>query len=479
MSEKIHEFGILDDLLSKAFKNSKKEMVNRQQSFHQKIQYDKKFLLDSFLQKSFYKEYHEMLEKNSKGVPYYRGLIKKGVRNNQGFFRLILNSISKVNDALLNNKYDYKKQKLKRNYSLSELELMKRKKYKFEKQLLQKQKEKEKQELNDKEKSNSTICDINKPTPQISQKDSLAISGINTLNLINKNISKNDTIDSNNSTSEKYTFVSNNLTNNESAKLSEISENLKEERIRKFNSILNLCKEEIKYGQKVGGKFEKFSTKLNDNLYNMKKNRENKEDRNIEDQKILVDKKNKNDKYKELEENKFNELKKKIDTKVSDVYAYFNRKEFREYVNNKEKDEEYEMYLRDIRKITNDIELKRIKEKEKMVEIVNLLDDASEKKNYLKSVIAKFRVSYEKEKENEKNKKVGDDNNGEFSLFYKKKIILPKIEKRKLYESPQKIRRTSPYNRNINSVGKIKRVNSQEKILGKNSMDRIFKGLKI
>ena len=244
-------------------------------------------------------------------------------------------------------------------------------------------------------------------------------------------------------------------------------------------TILNLCREEISHGEKVGDKFEEYSTKLNDDLYSIRKNRENKEDHNIEDQKILEDKSNKNSKYKQLEEYKFNELKKKIDSKISDVYAYVNRKEFKEYVNNREKDEEYEMYYRDIRKINNSLELKRVKEKEKLVEIENLLEDATQKKNYLKSIIEKFRILNENQKE--KSKKISNVNNGDFFIFYNKKKILKKINKNRLHESTKKVRGGSPYSRdnNIGKKIKIKRLVSPEKICGKNSMAKILKDLNI
>ena len=57
---------------------------------------------------------------------------------------------------------------------------------------------------------------------------------------------------------------------------------------------------------------------------------------NIQDQKIIEDKITNKQKYKLLEIEKFNELKKKkIDTKISDNYVYFNRKEYAEQTKEK------------------------------------------------------------------------------------------------------------------------------------------------
>ena len=57
---------------------------------------------------------------------------------------------------------------------------------------------------------------------------------------------------------------------------------------------------------------------------------------------------NNKDKYKIKEVEKFNDIKKRIDSKISDIYAYFNRKEFRKKIKDKEKNDAYELYLKDI-----------------------------------------------------------------------------------------------------------------------------------
>ena len=133
----------------------------------------------------------------------------------------------------------------------------------------------------------------------------------------------------------------------------------------------------------------------------IKKNRDNKEDNNIQDQKIIEDKITNKQKYKLLEIEKFKELKRKIDAKISDNYVYFNRKEYQEIVKDKRKEEEYDLYLEDINKINEKLEIKKRKEKEKLFEIENLLDDVYKKKNYLKNKINNYSYNREIEKEYE------------------------------------------------------------------------------
>ena len=61
-----------------------------------------------------------------------------------------------------------------------------------------------------------------------------------------------------------------------------------------------------------------------------------------------------------LEREKFNELKRKMDIKVSDVYAYVNRKELKNFMRDNDTIFAYKIYLRDINKINDCISKKKI-----------------------------------------------------------------------------------------------------------------------
>ena len=229
-----------------------------------------------------------------------------------------------------------------------------------------------------------------------------------------------------------------------------IEYNFPEEKIRRFNSILDKCKEEISHGNMLGGKFEKFTNFFNDNLSLIKQKRNNKEDNNIQDQKIIEDKITNKQKYKLLELEKFNELKRKIDTKISDNYVYFNRKEYSEIVKDKKKEEEYDLYLEDINKINEKLEKKKIKEKEKLYEIENLLDDVYKKKKYLKNKINNYSYNRIIEKENEEYMKENVVFDDEFFILDEKKTeehkgtLIPKLLSKK--EELSKIKNVNDQN---------------------------------
>ena len=222
--------------------------------------------------------------------------------------------------------------------------------------------------------------------------------------------------------------------------------NFPEKKIIKFNSILNKCKEEITHGKRIGGKFEKFTNNINEDLNLVKQNRNNKEDNNIQDQKIIEDKITNKQKYKLLEIEKFNELKRSIDAKISDNYVYFNRKEYAEMIKEKRNDEEYDLYLEDIDKINEKLEKKKIKEKEKLFEIENLLDDVYKKKRYLKNKINNYSYNRMIEKEYEQYMKENIVFDDKFFILDDKKpeeskgTLIPRLLEKKDENSKKKKR---------------------------------------
>ena len=152
---------------------------------------------------------------------------------------------------------------------------------------------------------------------------------------------------------------------------------------------------------------EKFTKRFDKNLLKSKRKIENKVNNVIQDQKIIEEKIKTKQKYKLLEIEKFKELKRKLNEKISDNYVYFNRKEYRELVNDKRKDEEYELYYEDTNKIYEKILQNRVKEKNKFNEIKNLLEDSYKRKNYLKNKISNYNnkrmIQLEKESKEKNN----------------------------------------------------------------------------
>ena len=372
------------DALSQKFIYSNNEKNNK--SIHNEIEKDKQNILNYYRNEPAYKDKIDNMELKSRGKFYYKSLVKKQIQKKSNFIKIILKSISQIEE-----KSKKKNKSLNHRYYLPMLESVRNKKMKIDTRL----KSREKSEENIKEKimlsSEKRILDNfneNKLNPKImiSKNKSRILSGIRDNN--------------------KNNFSSPNKNISHSFSLNSIRSYNKEARLEKFNGILYKCQKGIKKGDLIGGRVEKFTKKFNKDLTRLKEKRENKVDNNIEDQKIVEDKVKEKQKYKLLEIEKFKELKRRLNIKISDNYVYFNRKEYSELASEQRNEKEFELYYEDINKINEEIRQKRIKEKNKFYEIKNLLEDSYKKKDYLKNKILLYNknriIEHQIEKDMEK-----------------------------------------------------------------------------
>ena len=158
--------------------------------------------------------------------------------------------------------------------------------------------------------------------------------------------------------------------------------------------------------------------------------------------KEIADNNDKN-KYKIKEIENFNDIKRKMDIKISDFYAYFNRKEYEKEIKNKVISKAYEFYLKDINKINQKNEKKIKIEKKSIKKIKFLLEDINKGKQLLKNKINEYNVKYQYLKDINNivvNNLENDEQNSSESIKTidifdpptnrpekKKKIILPKL----------------------------------------------------
>ena len=392
------------DELSKRFIEDKK---NSKRRFHYEIEKDKESILNCYRKEPFYKDVIDKMELKSRGIFYYKSLVKKQIQKKSNFVKIILKSISEINEK---DKKKAEKKRL-RGYNVSQLESIRNQKKKLEMRLRSKEKEgmNKYRSMENQNKSSIFLLSGRKCMESID-------SNNNNINIKAFSQEKNRIFSGIRKDSEKenLTTLKNNIsrsfslnsifTNNNNIETNLINE---EARIDNFNDLLDQCKKEIKDGDIIGDKMEKFTEKLNKRLSIAKEKRENKVDNNIQDQKIVEDKIKPKQKYKLLEIERFKELKRKLNAKISDNYVYFNRKEFTELVNDKRKDEEYELYYEDTNKVYEKILQNRVKEKNKFNEIKNLLEDSYKKKNYLKNKISsynnKMKIQLEKESKEKNN----------------------------------------------------------------------------
>ena len=117
--------------------------------------------------------------------------------------------------------------------------------------------------------------------------------------------------------------------------------------------------------------------------------------------------KNKN-KYAKLEENNIKLIKKKLNEKISDFYAYQNRKEFQEILKNNENTQAYNIYLDEMNRINEKMGKRSVIERKRIEKIESLCDDGFKRKEYLKNRIDIFNKRHKEEKK-QKNIILNDD----------------------------------------------------------------------
>ena len=426
----------------------KEEEKSEKKIIHNEIEKDKESILNCYREEPVYKDTLDYMEMKSRGKFYYKSLVKNQINKKSNFLKMILNSISKIKDKDKKNVNDNRK----RGYNLSKLESMRNYKYKIDKRL--------------KLRENSDINIYNNKIKEKNNTNIFLISGkkcLESMDNIKKSkfpisLNKNKIffgIKNNSGKDSSITTLKNNISRSLSLKSIYINNNnetnLNEEgkKIEKFNDILDKCRKEIKKGGIIGGKMEKFAKRFDKNLLKSKRKIENKVNNVIQDQKIIEEKIKTKQKYKLLEIEKFKELKRKLNVKISDNYAYFNRKKYSEIINEKRKDNEYDLYYEDMNKVYENILENKVKEKSKFNEIENLLENSYKKKNYLKNKISNYNKNKiilmeneSKEKNNydliiKKEEEEKDDNIGTLvPALLKKKEDFIKNKKNKNYIAP-------------------------------------------
>ena len=305
----------------------KEEEKSEKKIIHNEIEKDKESILNCYREEPVYKDTLDIMEMKSRGKFYYKSLVKNQINKKSNFLKMILNSISKIKDKDKKKVNDNRK----RGYNLSKLESMRNYKYKIDKRL--------------KLRENSDINIYNNKIKEKNNTNIFLISGkkcLESMDNIKKSkfpisLNKNKIffgIKNNSGKDSSITTLKNNISRSLSLKSIYINNNnetnLNEEgkKIEKFNDILDKCKKEIKKGGIIGGKMEKFTKRFDKNLLKSKRKIENKVNNVIQDQKIIEEKIKTKQKYKLLEIEKFKELKRKLNIKISDNYAYFNRKKY-------------------------------------------------------------------------------------------------------------------------------------------------------
>lgn len=381
------------------------------ETFHDTIRENNEFILNTYAQQLYFREIMPNIKKVSRSNYFYSRMVKKGFKHKSPFFKILLKAIKEINEGKKKIVVPNRQKRLN-IYRLPEIELIKNKKEQIEKIAkkklenleIQKEKFNKYRELIREKLSSTTRFKNNSLTPK------LVISPLTTLNLSNTNNSFNNKINS----SEKYSknldlsasnkdlskdlstyyksdIQFNTLTRNKSYNIINSPYSIK----NNMSFIYDKCNQEIKHGNKVAGNVFKYNIKITKTI-EKKLIKNNKLDKL---KKMIDDKGKRKNKYKKLEENNIAEIKRKMNEKISDFYAYQNRKEFKEILRNSESTHAYNLYLDEMNRINEKMDRRRLVERKRIDKIQTLCDDGFKKKEYLKNKIDKYNKRHKEYKE--------------------------------------------------------------------------------
>ena len=342
------------------------------------IQDDKQFLFDFFYNQPYYREFMHKIKKADRGTIFYRGLIRKGVKYQSAFFKAILKSIK---DIKSNSEPKIERPKSKKKvgtYRLPKIKELRIKKKKIENINLKKnellQLEREKYEKYTQEikklfpgltKSSNFSLKIPKMTTS-SSSNNIFSPFSQTIDYINDSFYKNGNLTgkiSRNSFvtpyNNKSTYYRSNSLNNNSFRnksfLKSINLTKRYKDKNDLRSLVNNCMEEIVNGKEVKGNVPKYGKNI------IKKIKKNLNANNIvfKDQKVIEEKVKKN-KYTKLEKINYENIKKKINQKISTTLAYRSRKELIKLLKINKNTPSYILHLNEINKRNKRVGEKRI-----------------------------------------------------------------------------------------------------------------------
>ena len=415
------------------------ESKKNKNTFHDTIEGNKGHIYNFFDSQPYYKELMPIILKNKRGKQFYRKIIKKGLEANSDFFKNILKAIKHSEDD--NSPKIQDNIKIIRYYKIPKLELLKLRKKNLDEYMLKKSKTANSKikplkknismgELNSKvQSSTGTIpkSTTNNIDNIINNKFNLSNTNYSNFNFLNSTISA-DTFHTNNRKNEsmsnfhKSKYSLNNKINNfyitrqTNKSNKELNDNFykpskkrRKEKLLKLENILNKCDDGINYAKNIGSNVGRSS--INKSVEEV--NKRIKMVLQNGDQRVIEDKGKANKKYQKLEKEKFNELKRKMDMKVSNNYAYINRKELNNVMNDNDTIFAYQIYLKEMNNINRRLERKKEIEKKNISLVKDLLENTFRKKEFLKYKIDNY---YKKNAKKDELKKFGYKNKDDFFI---------------------------------------------------------------
>ena len=400
-------------------------------SYHEVIDNYSDTIVKFFEKNREFKEIIPDIKKGKRANFLYKRLVYKGMQLQSPFMKALMKMVKEYEKK---NKVEIAKREFTGLYKLSNLDLIKLKLEKLER--FKRIKLKDINVKNDEPNSTNNLkrsfsnfsLNMTPKTQKFNLNSSLNDSNYSFNN--NKNFSLSNRFSKNSSKINNKELSTYYKSDTNFKNLSLNTFNLFSPKINKAAYLIDKCLDEIDSGNIVSENMNKVSENFSKSIRQKYKTIEFMQKAKILNLDTLGIKK-----YKKLELNNLNEIKRKLNEKISDTFAYNNRKGFNEQIKNAESTDAIYIYLHNMEKTNKRLENKRNIQRKNIRKIESLCEDEFAKKEYLKKRIDGFNKKYRNEKRIKNfnsydeffltNRKNNEDNNEDDN--YNTNGFLPKL----------------------------------------------------
>ena len=400
-------------------------------SYHEIIDNYSDTIVKFFEKNREFKEIIPDIKKGKRANFLYKRLVYKGMQLQSPFMKALMKMVKEYEKK---NKVEIAKREFTGLYKLSNLDLIKLKLEKLER--FKRIKLKDINVKNDEPNSTNNLkrsfsnfsLNMTPKTQKFNLNSSLNDSNYSFNN--NKNFSLSNRFSKNSSKINNKELSTYYKSDTNFKNLSLNTFNLFSPKINKAAYLIDKCLDEIDSGNIVSENMNKVSENFSKSIRQKYKTIEFMQKAKILNLDTLGIKK-----YKKLELNNLNEIKRKLNEKISDTFAYNNRKGFNEQIKNAESTDAIYIYLHNMEKTNKRLENKRNIQRKNIRKIESLCEDEFAKKEYLKKRIDGFNKKHRNEKRIKNfnsydeffltNRKNNEDNNEDDN--YNTNGFLPKL----------------------------------------------------
>ena len=400
-------------------------------SYHEVIDNYSDTIVKFFEKNREFKEIIPDIKKGKRANFLYKRLVYKGMQLQSPFMKALIKMVKEYEKK---NKVEIAKREFTGLYKLSNLDLIKLKLEKLER--FKRIKLKDINVKNDEPNSTNNLkrsfsnfsLNMTPKTQKFNLNSSLNDSNYSFNN--NKNFSLSNRFSKNSSKINNKELSTYYKSDTNFKNLSLNTFNLFSPKINKAAYLIDKCLDEIDSGNIVSENMNKVSENFSKSIRQKYKTIEFMQKAKILNLDTLGIKK-----YKKLELNNLNEIKRKLNEKISDTFAYNNRKGFNEQIKNAESTDAIYIYLHNMEKTNKRLENKRNIQRKNIRKIESLCEDEFAKKEYLKKRIDGFNKKHRNEKRIKNfnsydeffltNRKNNEDNNEDDN--YNTNGFLPKL----------------------------------------------------